>query len=305
MGLLKKEPAGRIASAEELMAVAHALEREAAGRYRDLSHRMRLRGEEDLAELFAFLSRIEEKHADQVDERTRAIVGKPPDPARVRWELPEQFDEEGGRSYLLTPYRALAIAVRNEERAFAFYSYLAAGAEDDRIRRLAEEFAKDELDHAALLRRERRKAWRREGPVDPFVEPLEVPGSLPEFRAQAAGMERAMAQGHGALAAARAGGVPAERIALDPGLGFSKTPEQSVAVLRAVPALAGLGYPVMLGPSRKRFLGAVTGRALAERDVATAAACALGWMLGARLFRVHAPGPVRDALAVAAAVGGA
>ena len=106
-----------------------------------------------------------------------------------------------------------------------------------------------------------------------------------------------------ALAAARARGVPAERIALDPGLGFSKTPEQTYAVLRAVPALAGLGYPVMLGPSRKRFLGAVTGRDVAERDVATAAACALGWMLGARLFRVHAPAPVRDALAVAAAVG--
>ena len=109
----------------------------------------------------------------------------------------------------------------------------------------------------------------------------------------------------GALARARERGVPGGRVVLDPGLGFSKTPEQSVAVLRAVPALAGLGYPVMLGPSRKRFLGAVTGRALAERDVATAAACALGWMLGARLFRVHAPGPVRDALAVAAAVGGA
>jgi rubrerythrin len=202
MGLLKKEPAGRIASAEELMAVAHALEREAAGRYRDLSHRMRLQGEEDLAELFAFLSRIEEKHAERVDERTRAIVGKPPDPARVRWELPEHFDEESGRSYLLTPYRALAIAVRNEERAFAFFSYLAAGAEDQRIRRLAEEFAKDELDHAALLRRERRKAWRLEGRADPFVERLEMPGSLAELRAQAAGMERAMAQGHGTLSAA-------------------------------------------------------------------------------------------------------
>jgi dihydropteroate synthase len=106
------------------------------------------------------------------------------------------------------------------------------------------------------------------------------------------------------LVVAREHGVRAERIVLDPGLGFSKTPEQTFVALRAVPALAALGHAVMLGPSRKRFLGAVTGRDVSERDVATAAACALGWLLGAKLFRVHAPGPVRDALAVAHAVGG-
>jgi rubrerythrin len=202
MGLLKREPAGRIASAEELMAVAHALEREAGRRYRDLSDRMRVRGEEDLAELFAFLARIEDKHAHKVDARARAIIGKPPEPTQVRWELPENFDEESGRAYTLTPYRALAIAVRNEERAFAFFSYLAAGAEDERLRRLAEEFAKEELDHAALLRRERRKAWRERARAEPFVERLERPGSLPALLAQAAAIERAMAQAHRTLAAA-------------------------------------------------------------------------------------------------------
>jgi dihydropteroate synthase len=102
---------------------------------------------------------------------------------------------------------------------------------------------------------------------------------------------------------ARASGVSASRMVLDPGLGFAKTPEQSYQALRGVPALLRLGYPVMLGPSRKRFLGAATGRPVQERDVATAAACVVGWLLGARLFRVHAPGPVRDALAVAQAVG--
>lgn len=96
-------------------------------------------------------------------------------------------------------------------------------------------------------------------------------------------------------------GVPRSRIVLDPGLGFSKTPEQSYQVLGGIPALARLGLPLMIGPSRKRFLGAATGRDVAERDVATAAACAVGWVLGARLFRVHAVGPTRDALAVARA----
>ncbi len=94
-------------------------------------------------------------------------------------------------------------------------------------------------------------------------------------------------------------GVPRSRIVLDPGLGFSKTPEQSYEVLGGIPALARLGLPLMIGPSRKRFLGAATGRDVADRDVATAAACAIGWLLGARLFRVHAVAPTRDALAVA------
>ena len=98
-------------------------------------------------------------------------------------------------------------------------------------------------------------------------------------------------------------GVPPERIVLDPGLGFAKTPEQSYEALRGVPALARKGHAVMIGPSRKRFLGAATGRDVSQRDVATAAACALGWVLGARLFRVHEVGPTRDALAVACATG--
>ncbi len=106
-----------------------------------------------------------------------------------------------------------------------------------------------------------------------------------------------------AAALAQERGVSAERIVLDPGLGFSKTPEQSYEALRGIPALARLGHPIMMGPSRKRFLGAVTGRDVVERDGATAAACAIGWMLGARLFRVHQPGPTHDALAVACATG--
>jgi dihydropteroate synthase len=105
-----------------------------------------------------------------------------------------------------------------------------------------------------------------------------------------------------ALEEARRGGIPADRIVVDPGLGFGKTAEQSVELLRGLGALRSLGRPILIGPSRKRFLGALTGREVAERDSATAAACALGWEAGARIFRVHEPGPVRDALRLAAAV---
>nr|MBA3556421.1 dihydropteroate synthase [Gemmatimonadales bacterium] len=64
------------------------------------------------------------------------------------------------------------------------------------------------------------------------------------------------------------------------------------------------GRPVVGGPARKRFLGAVTGRPVEDRDRATAAACALAWGRGARLFRVHDVAAAREALAVASAVGG-
>jgi dihydropteroate synthase len=102
------------------------------------------------------------------------------------------------------------------------------------------------------------------------------------------------------VAAAR--GVPSDRIVVDPGFGFAKTPEQTYRVFRDLPELARLGLPVMVGPSRKRFLGHVTGRAVEQRDHATAAACVAAYFLGATLFRVHAAQPAREALDIAHAV---
>ena len=97
-------------------------------------------------------------------------------------------------------------------------------------------------------------------------------------------------------------GVGADRVVLDPGLGFAKRPEHNYEMLRDLPALAALGHPVMVGPSRKRFLGAVAGRDVPHRDAATATACAAAYLGGASLFRVHAVAPVREALAIAHAI---
>ncbi|MGE3526304.1 MAG: dihydropteroate synthase [Gemmatimonadales bacterium] len=102
--------------------------------------------------------------------------------------------------------------------------------------------------------------------------------------------------------AALQAGVGADRLVLDPGLGFAKTAGQSIRVLDQVAAFTVLGPPVLIGPSRKRFLGELTGRPAAERDPATAAACVVGYERGARLFRVHEARPAREALAVAAGV---
>ena len=96
-------------------------------------------------------------------------------------------------------------------------------------------------------------------------------------------------------------GVARGAIAVDPGLGFAKDPEQNWRLLDELATIAGLGYPVVVGPSRKRFLGAATGRPVEDRDRATAAACALAWERGARAFRVHDVALAREALLVARA----
>ncbi len=106
-----------------------------------------------------------------------------------------------------------------------------------------------------------------------------------------------------ALGRAAQAGVADDCVAVDPGLGFSKTAEQNLFLTDQLEALLALGRPVLVGPSRKRFLGAATGREVAERDAATAAACALAWERGARIFRVHDVAASRDALAVAHALG--
>jgi len=107
-----------------------------------------------------------------------------------------------------------------------------------------------------------------------------------------------------AIDGATRAGVAPEQIVVDPGFGFAKTADQNMFVADQLSALRSLGRPILVGPSRKRFLGAVTGRSVGERDAATAAACALAWERGARLFRVHDVASTRDALAVANAFGG-
>ncbi|HEV8123704.1 MAG TPA: dihydropteroate synthase [Gemmatimonadales bacterium] len=107
-----------------------------------------------------------------------------------------------------------------------------------------------------------------------------------------------------ALKQALALGVASEAVVLDPGLGFAKTAEQSLLVLDQLASFVALGHPVMVGPSRKRFLGVAPGRPVADRDRATAAACVVAYQRGARLFRVHDVAIARAALALAAAVQG-
>ncbi len=103
------------------------------------------------------------------------------------------------------------------------------------------------------------------------------------------------------LAVAVAAGIAEDRIMLDPGIGFGKTVEHNLELLRRLGELVALGRPVVVGTSRKTFLGRITGRATDDRLAGTIATNVLALERGASVFRVHDVAPVADALAVAAA----
>lgn len=104
----------------------------------------------------------------------------------------------------------------------------------------------------------------------------------------------------GAVERARAAGVSSASIVVDPGIGFGKTAEQSAALLVAAGDLeAACGCPVLVGASRKRFLGAMTGRDVGERLVPSVTAAVLAVGAGARIVRVHDVAETRAALTVA------
>jgi dihydropteroate synthase len=103
------------------------------------------------------------------------------------------------------------------------------------------------------------------------------------------------------LAAAVAAGIAEEKVQLDPGIGFGKTLEHNLELLRRLDEIAAIGRPVVLGTSRKSFIGRLTGRDVAGRVHGTVATCVLGLERGARVFRVHDVAAVADGLAVTAA----
>lgn len=154
-------PIETIGSIDELMAIAAGMEREAAERYEDLANQMDRRDAE-LAALFRSLAEMEREHESGIGRWAAREGLMPPQPKAFSWRMPETFGEEAGR--VLTPYEALGIAVRNEERAFTFYAYLAAMAPDDTVRARAEALAREELSHVSQLRVMRRRAFHMDRP---------------------------------------------------------------------------------------------------------------------------------------------
>ncbi|TDQ82913.1 rubrerythrin [Dongia mobilis] len=176
-------PSTHVRSLAELLSIALAIETEAVRRYRELAAAMARRGEAETSAVFADMALEEDGHIRAI-QKLAAQVGCPAiQPETHAWRLPPEFAESWDRvagSALLTAYRALAIAVDNEQRAFSFYTFIAAEAEDAETIRFAEVLAQEELNHAALLRKWRRAAYRR-GEVDSLPVEVTSPGVLDQL----------------------------------------------------------------------------------------------------------------------------
>lgn len=101
------------------------------------------------------------------------------------------------------------------------------------------------------------------------------------------------------LAFAEKYGVSLSQIVVDPGLGFAKNAEQNLEILQQLERFRDFERPVLLGPSRKSFLGKWTGRTAEEREFGTAAVCTFAVLKGIEILRIHEVGAMRDAARVA------
>lgn len=104
------------------------------------------------------------------------------------------------------------------------------------------------------------------------------------------------------MAEAVAAGIASERIALDPGLGFGKTLAHNLTLLAHLSAFTALGRPIVIGPSRKGFLGALLDRPVSDREWGTAAAVAAGVLAGAHVVRVHSVAAMKEVVRVSQAI---
>jgi hypothetical protein len=198
MSRLNVAPETPVLSLDELLVIARTVRKETARRYAEAAGQMREHGSMAAAEIF---ERLATEDGPQEANAARGLPLKSvrsPNAPDLRPALPEIFGDEIAEmatSRLATPYRALAAAVRNAERVFAFWTYLAAYAPDAEVRMAAEVLAQEELDHVARLRRERRRAYRAERIVGRGQAPPVAAGP-----SVAARLERRVADGLDRLA---------------------------------------------------------------------------------------------------------
>ena len=150
-------------------------------------------------------------------------------------------------------------------------------------------------------------ALRREGALDAAAE-LKVPVCLMHMQGEPRTMQQdphyddVVSEVRRFLAerifACEMSGIDKKRIVVDPGFGFGKTLEHNLALLRALDQFSALGVPLLVGLSRKKMIGALTGRELGERAAGSAAAALIAVQRGAMIVRVHDVAATRDALAV-------
>ncbi len=137
----------------DLMAYAYAMEAEAVERYEEIADQMVMHNNDEVAEIFSKLAKIERIHTEKLAKQSRTER----QPHHAPWEY-HWTDPEGPETvpvsevhYLMTPHHALRLALHNERRAQTFYDMVAKRTDSDQVRKLAEEFAAEEREHVALV----------------------------------------------------------------------------------------------------------------------------------------------------------
>jgi rubrerythrin len=152
-----------VTTIRQMLSIADAMERGAAERYEAFAACMRRVGHADLADVFDALALEERQHVDSVEKLAQASQAVGADADITGFALPAAFEVgDVGSAALLTPYKALSIAVRCEEEAFTFWAYVASEATNVEVRTRAEAMARQELVHASKLRHQRRRAYHAE-----------------------------------------------------------------------------------------------------------------------------------------------
>jgi hypothetical protein len=163
--LLTAVPPAPVRSLGELYAIAFDMAQRAAQRYDVLADRID-DGFWPVRGVFEVLATRERDRADSLSAACVAACGKRPDPSDLRWApidlVPAAEIADVKDSSLSTPYTAWALATRHRQRAFVFWTYVIALAEDPLVWLAAEDLAREALSDGNLLRRERRLAWRAE-----------------------------------------------------------------------------------------------------------------------------------------------
>jgi len=166
--LLTAVPPASVRSLGELYAIAFDLAERAAQRYGVLAERID-ESSRPVRGVFDVLAKRERDRCDSLSAACLAAIGKRPDASDLRWApvdlVPAAEIADIGDSRLATPYIAWALAVRHRQRAFVFWTYVIALAEDPAVRLTAERLATEALADGNLLRHERRLAWRAERKV--------------------------------------------------------------------------------------------------------------------------------------------
>lgn len=167
-----------IRTVEDLLAYALAMETEAAERYEELADQMEVHHNQEVAQLFRKMAAIEGRHSDHMQELARGMELPEIAPWDYQWpgaESPEAIDPQD-LHYRIPPARAIALALRHERRAAAFYRQLAQDAQRDDVRRTAEEFAVEEEEHVRWL-----EQWlTRYPPAEPGWEEDPDPPNQPD-----------------------------------------------------------------------------------------------------------------------------